>query len=106
MCPVCITTAAAVARAHGPTVVSREQWLAARKTLLEKERALTYLRDALSAERRTLPWVRVEKTYVFDTQHGRLTLADLQQLPIRRGRRGAPGASRCESRACLPGAAE
>jgi predicted dithiol-disulfide oxidoreductase (DUF899 family) len=74
MCP---EMNAALARPKRPTVVSREQWLAARKTLLEKERALAYLHDALSAERRSLPWVRVEKSYVFDGPHGRETLADL-----------------------------
>ena len=60
-----------------PKIVSRDEWLAARKALLEKEKALTRMRDALSAERRSLPWVRVEKDYVFDTPEGRKTLADL-----------------------------
>ncbi len=59
------------------TVVSREEWLAARKDLLVKEKAFTRLRDALSAERRKLPWVKVEKDYVFDTAGGKQTLADL-----------------------------
>src|SRR5262245_53287145 len=44
-------------------VVSREEWLAARKALLAKEKAFTRQRDELSAERRELPWVKVEKTY-------------------------------------------
>ena len=47
-------------------VVSRDEWLAARKELLRKEKEFTRLRDQLSAERRALPWVKVEKTYVFD----------------------------------------
>jgi predicted dithiol-disulfide oxidoreductase (DUF899 family) len=59
------------------TVVSREEWLIARKQLLAKEKALTRLRDQLSAERRALPWVKVEKKYVFDGPNGKETLADL-----------------------------
>lgn len=58
-------------------IVSREEWIAARKELLEKEKAFTRERDRLSAERRALPWVRVEKEYVFDGPDGRETLADL-----------------------------
>ena len=58
-------------------VVSREEWLAARKELLKKEKEFTQLRDQLSAERREMPWVRVEKNYVFDGPHGKVTLADL-----------------------------
>lgn len=56
---------------------SKDEWLAARKKLLAKEKELTHLRDALSAERRALPWMRVEKQYLFDTSDGRRTLADL-----------------------------
>jgi predicted dithiol-disulfide oxidoreductase (DUF899 family) len=58
-------------------VVSRDEWLAARKAHLAKEKALTKARDALSAERRALPWVKVEKNYVFDTPSGKKTLGDL-----------------------------
>ena len=58
-------------------VVSRDQWLASRKQLLKKEKELTRARDRLSAERRELPWVKVEKEYVFDTPQGRKTLSDL-----------------------------
>ncbi len=58
-------------------IVSREEWLEARKALLAQEKEFTRLRDKLSAARRTLPWVKVEKTYVFDTPEGRQTLADL-----------------------------
>lgn len=58
-------------------IVSREEWLAARKVLLAKEKEFTRLRDRLSAERRALPWVKVEKAYVFDGPDGRETLADL-----------------------------
>ena len=58
-------------------VVSRTEWVAARKDLLTKEKNFTRQRDALSAERRKLPWVRVEKEYVFDAPGGKETLAGL-----------------------------
>lgn len=58
-------------------IVSRDEWLAARKTYLAKEKEFTRLRDQLSAERRALPWVKVEKNYVFDGPNGKETLADL-----------------------------
>ena len=58
-------------------VVSQEEWFAARKTLLLKEKEATHLRDKLNAERLALPWVRVGKEYVFDTPEGKKTLADL-----------------------------
>lgn len=58
-------------------VVSREEWLAARKALLAKEKAWTRLRDELSEERRALPWVRIDKDYVFEGPNGKETLADL-----------------------------
>ena len=58
-------------------IVSREQWLDARKALLAKERAMTHELDALRAERRQLPWVRIEKPYVFQAPEGDCTLGDL-----------------------------
>jgi predicted dithiol-disulfide oxidoreductase (DUF899 family) len=58
-------------------VVSREEWLEARKAHLKNEKALTRMRDLVSAERRTLPWVKIEKDYVFDTPEGKKRLADL-----------------------------
>jgi len=58
-------------------VVSQEQWLAARKALLLKEKEFTHLRDKINAERLALPWVKVEKNYVFDTPQGRKNLSDL-----------------------------
>ena len=58
-------------------IVSQADWLVARKRLLEREKEFTRLRDQLSAERRELPWVRVEKEYVFDGPAGKETLADL-----------------------------
>jgi predicted dithiol-disulfide oxidoreductase (DUF899 family) len=60
-----------------PRVVSPAEWLAARKELLAKEKLFSQQRDALSAERRQLPWVRVETPYVFDGPDGQETLADL-----------------------------
>lgn len=58
-------------------VVSREEWLAARKALLARERAMTHQLDALRAERRQMPWVRIEKPYVFQGPEGDCTLGDL-----------------------------
>src|SRR5262245_35982799 len=60
-----------------PKVVSRQEWLAARTQLLAKEKKLTREREALAAERRQLPWVHVEDTYVFDSPEGKKTLAEL-----------------------------
>ncbi len=58
-------------------VVSREQWLSARTAFLAREKEFTRLRDDLSRQRRELPWVTVEKAYVFDGSVGQETLADL-----------------------------
>jgi predicted dithiol-disulfide oxidoreductase (DUF899 family) len=58
-------------------IVTHDQWIAARKELLAREKEFTRLRDQLSAERRALPWVKVEKPYVFDGPDGKETLADL-----------------------------
>jgi len=58
-------------------IVSREEWLAARKAHLKNEKALTRLRDLVTAERHALPWTKVDKPYVFDTLDGKKTLADL-----------------------------
>ncbi len=58
-------------------IVSRDEWITARREHLAKEKEFTRLRDQLSRERRELPWVRVDKTYVFDGPRGRETLADL-----------------------------
>jgi len=59
------------------TVVSQNEWVAARKALLAKEKEFTQARDALSAARRNLPWVNVEKNYVFEGPAGKETLSDL-----------------------------
>jgi len=58
-------------------VVSQNDWLTARKGLLAKEKDFTKARDQLSAARRALPWVKVEKNYVFDGPKGREALSDL-----------------------------
>ncbi len=59
------------------TVVSREEWLKTRKAHLEKEKELSRLRDELYRERRALPWVKVEKEYLFNGPDGTETLSDL-----------------------------
>jgi predicted dithiol-disulfide oxidoreductase (DUF899 family) len=60
-----------------PDVVSREEWLAARKVLLVKEKELTQARDRVNAERRRLPMVRVDKPYTFEGPNGHVGLLDL-----------------------------
>ncbi len=58
-------------------IVSHDEWLAARRAHLKREKELTRLRDQLSAERRQLPWVKVEKAYVFEGPSGRRGLGEL-----------------------------
>jgi predicted dithiol-disulfide oxidoreductase (DUF899 family) len=58
-------------------IVSREQWIEARKAHMAHEKELTRAREALNEERRNLPWVKVDKNYVFDGPNGRVTLAGL-----------------------------
>ena len=60
-----------------PPVVSAEEWEAARRQLLVKEKELTRTRDALAADRRRMPWFAVEKDYAFDGPDGRMRLVDL-----------------------------
>ena len=62
-----------------PKIVSRAEWVEARKQLLLKEKSYVREGDALAAERRDLPWVRVEKDYVFEAPGGKESLADLFQ---------------------------
>ncbi|MGH9699131.1 MAG: DUF899 domain-containing protein [Candidatus Acidiferrales bacterium] len=62
---------------ESPKIVSQAEWLVARKKLLAREKELTHLRDAVSAERRQLPWVKVDKDYAFDGPSGKVTLAGL-----------------------------
>ena len=67
-------------------VVSRAEWLAARRALLAKEKEVTRLRDTVAAERRALPMVRLDKRYEFDGPDGRMTLralfGDRRQLVV------------------------
>jgi predicted dithiol-disulfide oxidoreductase (DUF899 family) len=60
-----------------PKIVTQEEWEAARRDLLAKEKELTRARDALSAERRRLPMVEVTKAYVFEGPQGKVGLVDL-----------------------------
>jgi predicted dithiol-disulfide oxidoreductase (DUF899 family) len=60
-----------------PRIAPRDEWLAARKELLGKEKRLTRERDALNVERRNLPMVRIEKDYVFQGPDGEASLLDL-----------------------------
>lgn len=64
-------------KAAVPKIVSKEEWMKARKELLHKEKELTKTRDALSAQRRRLPMVKVEKDYVFEGPNGKVKLIDL-----------------------------
>ena len=59
------------------TIVSRDEWLRARRDLLTQEKALTRQYDAVAAARRALPWMRLEKEYVFDTLEGKRTLSQI-----------------------------
>jgi len=58
-------------------IVSRQQWIEARRVHLAQEKELTQARERLSEERRALPWVKVDKAYLFDGAEGKKTLADL-----------------------------
>ena len=58
-------------------IVSKNEWIEARKVLLKKEKEFTVLRDQLSKQRRDLPWVAVDKEYVFDGPNGKQTLSEL-----------------------------
>src|SRR5262245_50863775 len=84
---------------HSARAVSREEWVVARKALMAKEKELTRLRDRLAAERRALPWVRIDKQYVFDAPQGKVTLADLfdgrSQLFVKHFMMGPGQVSQC-----------
>jgi predicted dithiol-disulfide oxidoreductase (DUF899 family) len=80
-------------------VVSPEEWLDARKTLLAKEKEFTRLRDDLARQRRDLPWVKVTEPYAFDGPRGKETLSDLfetrSQLVVYHFMFGADSAAGC-----------
>ena len=71
------TTGSSQASPENHRIVSRDEWVAERKALLAHEKELTRLRDRIARERRALPWVRIDKNYVFDAPEGRRTLAEL-----------------------------
>src|SRR5438067_5367095 len=60
-----------------PRIVSEAEWVIAQKDLLTREKELTRLRDEVSRHRRELPWVKIEKEYVFEGADGKETLSDL-----------------------------
>jgi predicted dithiol-disulfide oxidoreductase (DUF899 family) len=60
-----------------PSVVSEDKWLVARRELLREEKEFTRMRDRLAARRRELPWVKVDKAYIFDSPSGPVSLAEL-----------------------------
>ncbi|MCM5681404.1 DUF899 domain-containing protein [Schlegelella sp. S2-27] len=72
-----MNTATAQLDAADHPVVSRDRWIAERKALMAREKELTRLRDRIAEERRALPWVRLEKDYVFDTPDGPRALSEL-----------------------------
>jgi predicted dithiol-disulfide oxidoreductase (DUF899 family) len=91
-----------------PNVVSRDEWLAARKELLADEKAMTRARDELNVKRRMMPMVRLEKDYVFHGQDGEVGLLDLfdgrRQLIVRHFMFGPTWDTGCPS--CTAGADE
>jgi predicted dithiol-disulfide oxidoreductase (DUF899 family) len=62
---------------ENPTIVSPEEWLAARREFLREEKAFSKLRDRIAEQRRALPWVKIGQPYVFDSLNGRVSLAEL-----------------------------
>jgi predicted dithiol-disulfide oxidoreductase (DUF899 family) len=82
-------------------VVSRNRWVAERKTLLTREKELTRLQDQIAEQRRALPWVRIDKHYVFETPEGPRALADLfagrRQLIVQHFMLGPGWAQGCPS---------
>lgn len=80
-------------------IVTKADWTEARRALLAKEKELTRLRDRLAEERRALPWVKIDKPYVFDGPEGKVTLADLfdgrSQLLIKHFMMGPGALTQC-----------
>jgi predicted dithiol-disulfide oxidoreductase (DUF899 family) len=62
---------------HGPRIVTRTEWLEARRALLEQEKAMTRQLDVLRTARRAMPWVKINKPYTFESGVGELSLSDL-----------------------------
>src|SRR5258708_117668 len=91
---------------HHPEIASGTRWLVAGKDLIAREKEFTRQRDALSAARRALPWVKVEKEYVFEGPGGKETLADLfadrSQLIIYHFMLGPTWEEGCKSCSFLP----
>ena len=75
-------------------VVSRQEWLSARRALFLEEKEITHKLDELRKRRRQLPWVKIEKPYVFKGPNGKCTLADLFQGPA-----NSPSITSCSRRA-------
>ena len=71
------STAPGKTSAGNNPIVSREEWISARKALLIREKEITRMKDQLAADLRTMPWVRVDKVYTFDGPYGPETLGDL-----------------------------
>lgn len=82
-------------------VSTREEWLAAGLALLDEEKRLTRQMDAISAKRRALPWVKIDKQYWFDSPAGRVSLADLfggrRQLVVQHFMLGPGWVNGCKS---------
>jgi predicted dithiol-disulfide oxidoreductase (DUF899 family) len=80
-------------------IVSQAEWLVARRDLLRREKELTHLRDEITRHRRELPWVKVEKEYLFDAPEGKVTLAELfdgrSQLFLKHFMMGPGAAHQC-----------
>lgn len=66
-----------ISKPENPKVASREEWLAARRALLEEEKEITRRSDELARRRQELPWVRIDKEYRFETEEGSASLTDL-----------------------------
>jgi predicted dithiol-disulfide oxidoreductase (DUF899 family) len=71
------TATTGVSQVSKHRIVTRDEWVVARKALLAREKELTRLRDQIAGERRALPWVRMDTNYVFDAPEGRRALAEL-----------------------------
>ena len=80
-------------------IVTKRDWIEARRALLAKEKELTRLRDRLAEERRALPWVKIEKPYVFDGPMGKVTLAEVfdgrSQLYVKHFMMGPGATTQC-----------